>query len=167
MRTRLHSGLCVAARSRQGGRLFLRFGGCATACVRGSVQFAIGQLDAELAAQVDATDIIQEAFLAAVRAFPQFRGQTIEEWDAWLVKIVRRKVQDARRYWQQPRRSLKRQATNLENDRREPARPRKHAKCSCSSGPSRARWIMNLVPRPAARRTGSHSPETHRRQDAG
>ena len=78
--------------------------------------FAAGQLDPELSAQIDASDIVQEALLAAVRAFPQFRGQTIEEWEAWLVQIVRREVHDARRYWHQPRRTLRRQAGSLENN---------------------------------------------------
>jgi RNA polymerase sigma-70 factor (ECF subfamily) len=76
--------------------------------------FAAGQLDPAVAAKVDPSDLVQNALLAAVRAFPQFRGKTTEEWEAWLTQIVRREVHDERRYWHQPRRSVRRQANNLE-----------------------------------------------------
>lgn len=78
-------------------------------------QFAAGQLGPEVSAKVDASDIVQDAMVAAVRAFPQFRGKTIEEWEAWLTQIVRREVHDTRRYWHQPRRTVRRQSGNLEH----------------------------------------------------
>jgi DNA-directed RNA polymerase specialized sigma24 family protein len=49
---------------------------------------AAQHLNPELRSKVDASDIVQDAMTAAVRA-PQFRGQTQEEWEAWLVQIVK------------------------------------------------------------------------------
>jgi RNA polymerase sigma factor (sigma-70 family) len=44
------------------------------------------------AGAVDASDIVQTALEAALRRFPQFRGKTLLEWQAFLTAIVRHKA---------------------------------------------------------------------------
>jgi RNA polymerase sigma-70 factor (ECF subfamily) len=49
---------------------------------------ARAQIGKGLAGKVDASDIVQEVFLQASRAFPQFRGTTEPEFLAWLRQIL-------------------------------------------------------------------------------
>jgi RNA polymerase sigma-70 factor, ECF subfamily len=46
------------------------------------------QIGQRLQGKVDASDIVQEAFLGAYRDFPQFRGATEKEFRAWLRQIL-------------------------------------------------------------------------------
>src|SRR5947209_42214 len=46
------------------------------------------QIGRRLQGKVDASDIVQEAFLGAHRDFPQFRGQSEPELLAWLRQIL-------------------------------------------------------------------------------
>jgi len=46
------------------------------------------QLDGKLQSKVDASDLVQEAFLEAYRDFPSFRGTTEKELLAWLRQIL-------------------------------------------------------------------------------
>jgi RNA polymerase sigma-70 factor (ECF subfamily) len=46
------------------------------------------QIDLHLRAQVNPSDLVQEAFLEAYRDFGQFRGQTEAELLAWLRRIL-------------------------------------------------------------------------------
>lgn len=46
------------------------------------------QLGRQLQSKVDASDIVQEAFLGAYRDFPQFRGANSAEFAGWLRKIL-------------------------------------------------------------------------------
>ncbi len=57
------------------------------------------QLGRRLRGKADASDLVQEAFLAAQHAFPQFRGTTERELVDWLRQILASKLVDlARRY---------------------------------------------------------------------
>jgi RNA polymerase sigma-70 factor (ECF subfamily) len=46
------------------------------------------QLESRFRAKFDPSDVVQQAMLEAVRAFPQFRGQTEGEFTAWLRQIL-------------------------------------------------------------------------------
>ena len=46
------------------------------------------QLDSHFAAKFDASDVVQQTLLAAVKAFPQFRGSSDAELTAWLRQIL-------------------------------------------------------------------------------
>jgi RNA polymerase sigma-70 factor, ECF subfamily len=46
------------------------------------------QIGRRLQGKVDASDVVQEAFLGACRDFPQFRGTTTKEFLGWLRQIL-------------------------------------------------------------------------------
>jgi RNA polymerase sigma-70 factor (ECF subfamily) len=46
------------------------------------------QLEGRFAAKFDASDVVQQTLLEAVKAFPQFRGSTEAELTAWLRQIL-------------------------------------------------------------------------------
>ena len=46
------------------------------------------QLESRFAAKFDASDVVQQTLLEAVKAFPQFRGLTEAELTAWLRQIL-------------------------------------------------------------------------------
>jgi RNA polymerase sigma-70 factor, ECF subfamily len=80
------------------------------------------QVSRRLRGKADPSDLVQEAFLAAQRSFPQFRGNSEGEFVDWLRQILARKLIDlARRYLQAGRRDvrLERQlAADLDNSSR-------------------------------------------------
>jgi RNA polymerase sigma-70 factor (ECF subfamily) len=49
---------------------------------------AEAQLDRRLRVRLSPSDLVQETFLEAHRDFPQFRGETEQEFIAWLRKIL-------------------------------------------------------------------------------
>lgn len=46
------------------------------------------QIGRRLQGKVDESDVVQEAFLGATRDFPQFRGKSDKEFQAWLRQIL-------------------------------------------------------------------------------
>lgn len=46
------------------------------------------QIDRQLQGKADASDLVQETFMEAVRDFPGFRGFSEAEWLAWLRRIL-------------------------------------------------------------------------------
>lgn len=46
------------------------------------------QVESRFAAKFDASDVVQQTLLEAVKAFPQFRGSTEAELTAWLRQIL-------------------------------------------------------------------------------
>jgi RNA polymerase sigma-70 factor (ECF subfamily) len=58
---------------------------------------------AELKPKVAPSDLVQETFLQAAKAFPQFRGTTEQEFRAWLKHILIHNLQDAQRRYLQSR----------------------------------------------------------------
>ena len=57
------------------------------------------QLESRFAAKFDASDVVQQTLLEAVRAFPQFRGSTEAELTAWLRRILAHALaHEVRRY---------------------------------------------------------------------
>jgi RNA polymerase sigma-70 factor (ECF subfamily) len=59
--------------------------------------------------RIDASDVVQEVLLAAQRAFGEFRGETEPEISAWLVRILERKLANARRDHRAPKRDMARE----------------------------------------------------------
>src|SRR5262245_17527063 len=53
----------------------------------------------QLRGKVDAADVVQEAFLRALEAFEQFRGETEPEFEAWLGTILASRLEKQIRRW--------------------------------------------------------------------
>src|SRR5215471_1322518 len=58
------------------------------------------QIGRRLQGKVDASDVVQEAFLGACRDFPQFRGNTSKEFLAWLRQILASLLANLVRHYQ-------------------------------------------------------------------
>jgi RNA polymerase sigma-70 factor (ECF subfamily) len=58
------------------------------------------QIGRRLQGKVDASDLVQEAFLGACRDFPQFRGTTEGEFIAWLRQILASLLANLVRHYQ-------------------------------------------------------------------
>jgi RNA polymerase sigma-70 factor (ECF subfamily) len=66
------------------------------------------QLDQRLQSKLDASDVVQEAFLQAHRAFDQFQGGSEAELTAWLRQILASKLADQmRRYYGSRQRNVR------------------------------------------------------------
>jgi RNA polymerase sigma-70 factor (ECF subfamily) len=58
------------------------------------------QIGRRLQGKVDASDVVQEAFLGAYRDFPQFRGTTEQEFLAWLRQVLASLLANLVRHYQ-------------------------------------------------------------------
>lgn len=58
------------------------------------------QISKRLQGKIDASDMVQEAFLGAYRDFPQFRGQTEPEFLGWLRQILASLLANQVRHYQ-------------------------------------------------------------------
>ena len=58
------------------------------------------QIGSRLQGKVDASDVVQEAFLGAYRDFPQFRGTTQPEFLGWLRQILASLLANLVRHYQ-------------------------------------------------------------------
>jgi RNA polymerase sigma-70 factor (ECF subfamily) len=58
------------------------------------------QISKRLQGKIDASDMVQEAFLGAYRDFPQFRGQTEPEFLCWLRQILASLLANQVRHYQ-------------------------------------------------------------------
>lgn len=67
------------------------------------------QLDAELRAKVDPSDIVQQSLLLASQAWGSFRGTSEAELAAWLRAILSRTIAHATRDWQTQKRDVERE----------------------------------------------------------
>ena len=68
------------------------------------------QLESRFRAKFDPSDVVQQAMLEAVRAFPQFRGSTEGEFTAWLRQILTHALaHEIRRYHGTQKRDLDRE----------------------------------------------------------
>ena len=68
------------------------------------------QLESRFHAKFDASDIVQQALMEAVRAFPQFRGHTEAEFAAWLRQILAHALaHEIRRYRGTQKREVQRE----------------------------------------------------------
>jgi RNA polymerase sigma-70 factor (ECF subfamily) len=70
------------------------------------------QLDSRFQGKFDPSDVVQQTFLEAYRAFPQFRGQTEPELRAWLRQILAHVLaHEIRRYHGTQQRDLDREVS--------------------------------------------------------
>lgn len=60
---------------------------------------ARAQVETWLRRKVDASDIVQQTMLEAHRAFDQFRGESEQEWLAWLKRILNNNAADFVRHY--------------------------------------------------------------------
>jgi RNA polymerase sigma-70 factor (ECF subfamily) len=93
-----HSIADLLPQARQGDPQALAqlFGGC-----RNYVSvMAQAHLESRLRAKADASDLVQQTFLDAYRAFAQFRGASEAEWLAWLRQILTHNAADFVRHYQ-------------------------------------------------------------------
>ncbi|HTK77148.1 MAG TPA: sigma-70 family RNA polymerase sigma factor [Gemmataceae bacterium] len=60
---------------------------------------AAGELDADLAAKVAPSDLVQETFLEGQRDFAAFRGQQPEELRAWIRQVLIHNLENSRRHY--------------------------------------------------------------------
>ncbi len=58
------------------------------------------ELDPHIKGKVGGSDLVQDTFLRAQSALAQFRGETWEEWLAWLRSILRNELTDTSRHYQ-------------------------------------------------------------------
>jgi RNA polymerase sigma-70 factor (ECF subfamily) len=66
------------------------------------------QIGRRLQGKVDASDVVQDAFLAAHRDFAQFAGTTEKEFAGWLRQILACRLSDlVRRYYEAQRRDVR------------------------------------------------------------
>src|SRR4051794_22194999 len=56
---------------------------------------ALRELASDLYARLDASDLVQQTCLSAIRAFPQFQKHANGEFVAWLRSIHERNIRDA------------------------------------------------------------------------
>jgi RNA polymerase sigma-70 factor (ECF subfamily) len=70
---------------------------------------AQSQLDPRLKVKVDASDLVQQTFLQAYQALPQFRGRSEAELAAWLRQILARNLAHAARDFGRDKRDLERE----------------------------------------------------------
>jgi len=71
---------------------------------------ARAQVESWLRVKVDASDLVQQTLLEAHRDFSRFRGQSEQEWLAWLRRIVARNAADfVRQYRGAAKRAVRRE----------------------------------------------------------
>ncbi len=79
---------------------------------------AVRALDDRMAGRVDASDVVQQTCLSAVRRFKEFTGEDVEGLIGWLRVIHEHNLVDtARRHLEAERRSVHREDTDVTPDR--------------------------------------------------
>jgi RNA polymerase sigma-70 factor (ECF subfamily) len=64
-------------------------------------------LGGRLAGKVDASDVVQQGLLVAFEQWAHFRGQNADQWQGWLLAIVRSQAKKLLRYWHQQKRDVR------------------------------------------------------------
>jgi len=101
------TSLLEAARGGSGEAL----GRLLDACRQYLLLVANQELDPELRAKVNPSDVVQETFLEAQRAFNNFRGTTEGELLAWLRRILRNNLANVTRHFAAERRQVRREVS--------------------------------------------------------
>jgi RNA polymerase sigma-70 factor, ECF subfamily len=71
------------------------------------LHIANSELESDLAAKVNPSDVVQDTFLQAAKRFRTFRGQTDADLRKWLRRILINKLRDTNKhYFQRQRRAL-------------------------------------------------------------
>lgn len=93
------------------------------------------RLDPQLAARVDASDVVQQTFLEAQRDLPKFRGEVENEFVAWMRRILEHNVAETvQAHLAAKKRSAKRERSL--DDSRNGGRAMRHDVASEQSSPS-------------------------------
>ncbi len=61
-------------------------------------------LGPDIVSKVDDSDVVQQSMIRAVNKFEDFRGETVAEWQAWLIAIAQNEARNTVRFWHQQRR---------------------------------------------------------------
>jgi len=67
------------------------------------------QVERQLQAKIDASDVVQQTLLDAHRDFPRFRGGTEGEWLGWLKQILNNNVANFIRHYRTGKRQVNRE----------------------------------------------------------
>ena len=103
------SELILRARTGSGSALGQLLGGYREYLLR----VAGDRIDSGLRPKMAASDIVQGSLLAATRQFQQFRGETEQEFRAWLVRILTNQLVDGlRRFTEAEKRRADREVTH-------------------------------------------------------
>ncbi|MEN6407094.1 MAG: sigma-70 family RNA polymerase sigma factor [Thermoguttaceae bacterium] len=70
---------------------------------------ARSQVETWLRRKVDASDLVQETLLEAVRDFEHFQGRTEQEWIAWLKRILAHNAADFVRHYRAAKHAARRE----------------------------------------------------------
>jgi RNA polymerase sigma-70 factor (ECF subfamily) len=98
----------LLAAARKGSREAL--GSALESCRTYLVLVANEELDINLRAKLGPSDVVQETFVTAQRAFGRFHGRSQEELLAWLRQILVNKISETRRhFYRSQRRALSRE----------------------------------------------------------
>jgi RNA polymerase sigma-70 factor (ECF subfamily) len=104
----------LVARCRQGDSLA---SGHLMASYRPYLRLLAGQrLPKLLAKRADASDIVQQTLIDAVRGLPDFRGQTEAEFTAWMVRLLERNLLQSARLNMAAMRDVRREAQEQAED---------------------------------------------------
>jgi RNA polymerase sigma-70 factor (ECF subfamily) len=85
------------------------FGQALEGCRRYLLQIAQQELNAELRAKASLSDLVQETFLEAQRAFAHFHGTSEAELLAWLRQLLHRRLSKLRRRYHTTKRRVARE----------------------------------------------------------
>jgi RNA polymerase sigma-70 factor (ECF subfamily) len=66
-------------------------------------------LQDQLASKVDASDVVQQCLVTAFEQFDQFRGRDREQWQRWMLALVRYRILRLVRYWRRGVRDVRRE----------------------------------------------------------
>lgn len=100
----------LLARARNGepealGQLLAQCHGYLYAC-------AMGELRPQLRAKVSASDLVQETLLDAQRDFVRFAGESPQDLQRWLLRILQNNLVDAARWFESAKRDTDRELPN-------------------------------------------------------
>jgi RNA polymerase sigma-70 factor (ECF subfamily) len=70
------------------------------------LKIAGDEADTELQAKEGESDLVQDAYLNAVRAFPLFKGQTQHDLRAWLRRILLNQISGSRAHYHADKRAI-------------------------------------------------------------
>jgi RNA polymerase sigma-70 factor (ECF subfamily) len=77
-------------------------------------------LGRRLARKVDPSDVVQQSLLVAFEQADRFRGQSVDEWQGWVLTIVKNQAHKQLRHWHRHRRDVRREQPLVTDRGQEP-----------------------------------------------
>jgi RNA polymerase sigma-70 factor, ECF subfamily len=103
-------------------------------------------LGQQVVAKVDPSDIVQAALAAALQGIAGFRGKTIQDWQAWVVAIVRNEARQVQRHWRRGRRDVEfEQALAIGSDAEHPLAARDSSPSHVAMRRERAARLLGAI----------------------